>query len=573
MVNSYRPRRGSYALSSSRGGGGGLLTAVIALLLLCGMLYGLVRVFMWISSAGTDQRAPAQVQVERGGSVNVMIDGGEVQAVQDGLPLYPGDILSTGADGHVRLTFFDGTVMRLDEETELKIVQSEQAPDDESAIEASLTRGRVWLAAPDASGSLVRTIATPALAFDFAARTEAVVGLRQVAVYDGAGLGAEVHVGRRSTAVMVGEGQSFILPDEDGEIGTDLYQYRAALAPGDLTSAFLSESRQAANVLPPAGENGSSSSLGADPSATLTITQPAEGAVIRTGTVAVAGTVGEGVARVRVNGYQAAFNAQTRAFSQELAVESGQLNVLVEALDEKGLVMAQLQRSVTAEVAALASPTIIAPAATGQTYRTQDGEITLRGGVPAGTQAVEVNGYRLQLYKPGNTTWSYLARTDLGNLVAGRNEFNVVAINGSSLASPPATLVVLVEAGQEGVVATGAVIGSSSSSVSSVQESDLPKNDPIRAGSLQIVAPTAGTQHTMSGTGSEILIEGTTIAETDSVWVNGYKLQLYKAGKTTWNYIARESMGNLKKGQNVYRIVTRDKQNAIIDILSYTVTY
>ena len=114
MVNSYRPRRGNYALSSSRnGGGGGLLTAVIALLLLVGMLYGLVRVFMWISSAGTDQRAPAQVQVERGGSVNVMIDGGEVQAVQDGLPLYPGDVLSTGADGHVRLTFFDGTVMRL----------------------------------------------------------------------------------------------------------------------------------------------------------------------------------------------------------------------------------------------------------------------------------------------------------------------------------------------------------------------------------------------------------------------------------------------------------------------------
>jgi hypothetical protein len=569
MVNSYRPRRGSYALSSSRnGGGGGLLTAVIALLLLAGMLYGLVRVFLWISSAGTDQRAPAQVQVERGGSANVMIDGGEVQAVQDGLPLYPGDVLSTGADGHVRLTFFDGTVIRLDEETELKIVQSEQVPDDQSTIEASLTRGRVWLAAPDASGSLVRTITTPALAFGFPARTEAVVGLRQVAVYDGAGLGAEVHVGRRSTAVMVGEGQSFTLPDDDGEIGTDLYQYRAALAPSDLTSAFLAQSRQAANVLPATG-SGSSLPAGGDPAATLTLSQPLEGAIIRTGTVAVSGTVGEGVARVRVNGYQAAFNPQTRAFSQELAVESGQLTVLVEALDDKGLVLAQLQRNVTAEVAALSSPTITAPASAGQTYRTQAGEITLRGGVPAGTQAVEVNGYRLQLYKPGNTTWSYLARTDLGNLVAGRNEFNVVAINGSSLASPPATLVVLVEAGQEGVVATGAVIGSSSSS--SVQESDLPKNDPTRAGSLQVIAPTPGTQHT--ATGSEVLIEGTTIAETDSVWVNGYKLQLYKPGKTTWNYIARESMGNLKKGQNVYRIVTRDKQGYILDVLSYTIAY
>ncbi len=569
MVNSYRPRRGHYALSSSRGGGGGVLTAIIALLLLCGMLYGLVRMFLWISSAGTDQRVPAQVQVERGGSVNVMIDGGEVQAVQDGLPLYPGDILSTGAGGHVRLTFFDGTILRLDEETELKIVQSEQVAGDVSAIETSLTRGRVWLAAPDASGSLIRTVTTPALAFDFPARTEAVVALREVAVYDGAGLGAEIHVGRRSATVMVGEGQSFVLPDDDGSIGTDLYQYRAALAPGDLTSDFLTESRRVANVLPSAGENGASSSaVGVESMGFLTLVQPAEGAVIRTGTVAVSGTVGEGVVRVRVNGYQAAFNPQNSTFSQELAVESGELRVLVEALDEKGLVLAQVQRNVTAELAALSSPTITSPASAGQTYRTQASEITLRGGVPAGTQAVEVNGYRLQLYKPGNTTWSYLARTDLGNLVAGRNEFNVVAINGSSLASPPATLVVLVEAGQEGIVASGAVVGSSSSSV---QESDLPKNDPTRAGSLQVTGPVPGTQYT--ATGSEILIEGTTIAETDSVWVNGYKLQLYKPGKTTWNYIARESMGNLKKGQNVYRIVTRDKQGYILDVLSYTVTY
>ncbi len=86
-----------------------------------------------------------------------------------------------------------------------------------------------------------------------------------------------------------------------------------------------------------------------------------------------------------------------------------------------------------------------------------------------------------------------------------------------------------------------------------------------------MIAPAAGTQYT--ATGSEVVIEGTTIAETDSVWVNGYKLQLYRPGVTTWNYIARESMGNLKRGTNTYRIVTRDKQNVILDVLVYTITY
>lgn len=570
MLTPYRPpRRGSYALSSSRGDRGGLLTALIALVLLVGMLYGLVRIFLWFSSAGTDQRAPAQVQVERGGSANVMIDGGEVQMVQDGLPLYPGDTLSTGGNGHVRLTFFDGTVMRLDEDTELKIVSSEQAADGESVIEASLTRGQLWLMAPAASGSLVRAITTPAFTFSFSERTEAVVALRSAAVYDSAGLGGEIRLSRGST-VMVGEGQTFVLPETDDAIGADLYQYRSALAAGDPAAAFLAASRTAANVVTPGlSASSGSSSLAVIDSAVLTLTAPIPGATIDTGTVTVSGKVGDGVARVRVNGYQAALNQEAKTFSQELAVESGELVISVEALDEKGLVMAQVQRTVTATVSALPAPTITAPARDGQIYRTQAGEITLRGGVPVGTQAVDVNGYRLQLFKPGSTTWSYLARTDLGNLVAGRNEFRVVAYNSASKASPEAVLVVLVEAGQEGVVSTGALL--TSSSASSVQESELPKNDPTRAGSLQVTGPVPGTQYT--ATGSEILIEGTTIPETDSVWVNGYKLQLYKSGKTTWNYIAREAMGNLKKGQNAYRIVTRDKQGYILDILQYNITY
>jgi hypothetical protein len=273
-----------------------------------------------------------------------------------------------------------------------------------------------------------------------------------------------------------------------------------------------------------------------------------------------------------VNGYQAALNTEHRSFSQELAVESGSLVINVEALDAKGLVLTQTQRTITASPASTTPPTVTSPARDGQVYRTQQTEITLRGGAPSGTQAVEVNGYRLQLFKPGSTTWSYLARTDLGNYAPGRNDFRVVAFNAAGKPGPAASLVVLLEPGTEGVVSTGATLPTAASS-SSLREADLPKNDPLHPGSLVVTSPATGTTYTMTGTGSEVVIEGTTGSDTDSVWVNGYRLQLYKSGKTTWNYVAREAMGNLKRGQNVYRIVTRNQQNAILDILSYTVTY
>ena len=57
------------------------------------------------------------------------------------------------------------------------------------------------------------------------------------------------------------------------------------------------------------------------------------------------------------------------------------------------------------------------------------------------------------------------------------------------------------------------------------------------------------------------------------MWVNDYQLQLYVAGKTFWNYIANTEYGNLKRGKNIYVIVTRNAKNEILDRVEYTVTY
>ena len=70
---------------------------------------------------------------------------------------------------------------------------------------------------------------------------------------------------------------------------------------------------------------------------------------------------------------------------------------------------------------------------------------------------------------------------------------------------------------------------------------------------------------------AEVLIEGETAPETHSISVNGFTLTLYKPGKVTWNYIAKEEFGNYKRGVNRYVVVTRNSKGKILDVLRYVV--
>ena len=98
-------------------------------------------------------------------------------------------------------------------------------------------------------------------------------------------------------------------------------------------------------------------------------------------------------------------------------------------------------------------------------------------------------------------------------------------------------------------------------------------NAPLKPGTLQITAPTAGTLHeaALSGTGVEFLIEGTVPQGTHSVWVNEYQLQLYTPGKLFFNYIASTKLQTLKRGTNTYTIVARDKAGQVLDRMEYVI--
>lgn len=513
------------------------------------------------------QRASAMLLVDDGAQISVSLDGGGLTRADDTLKLYGGDrVVST--TGRFSLVFFDGTILRGENGTDITIRDSSRGA-QESAIEARLAKGSVWLKTPAASvftGSIIRSLQTPSYAMTAPSGTEAVAGEGMLAVLESEGIGVAVNVDGAQT-VYIGEGQELALPAEN-ERGEDMYAYRSPLTAATLENPLLKSSRQTAGGVtrPIASVNDQVP----EQTDVLIITEPQDNALVTTRTIKVTGTVGEGVARIRVNGYQATLDSSRRTFTQELALgDDEETEIRIEALDERGLTIQEARRTVRRNIEPPPPPSITQPAPSGAVYRMSREEFEIRGTAPAGVAGIVVNDYRLQLFKKGNTEWSYLASVRLGNAVRGENIFDVWSIDDANNRSAPVRLVIRIEDGAEGIVSQ-AEGTSAASSASSVNPADLPSNAPLQPGSVTVTGPVPGTSATMTGT--ELVLEGTSPATAASVWVNDYKLQLFTPSKQTWTYIAREEWGTLKPGINTFTVIARDSDNKILDTVTYTVT-
>lgn len=541
-----------------------LVRTLFLLVVVGAVLYVLGTWILWMFGGGNQlQRTSSLLIVEPRGPVNVSLEGGGVQRAEDALKLYAGDKVSTGGSGHASIIFFDGTQVRFDQQTDVVLGESARGT-KESSLDLTLDRGTLYVRTPSLtvfSGSVLRTIHTPSLSLTIPAGTDLSVSVAALSVFSSDALGVEVAVKGAAQPVVIGEGQMFKLP-ANAKTDGNLYAYRAPLsANGD--DAFVSESQTKGAV---GISQSSQQSVAAD---VLVVTQPESNAMMQSGTVTVTGKIGKGVTRVRVNGFPAVVDTTQGTFSQELALKNEeQTEIHVEALDEKGMVMRDDRRIVRRTLKAMEPPAITAPAKSGDTYRTGRAEFEIQGTATADAAGIIVNDYRLQLYKAGSRSWSYLASTQLGNLAFGKNVYSVVAVDAAGNRSTPVTITIVLEEGAPDEVV---VSGGASSAAASAAPAEMPNNAPLKPGSLTVDGPTAGASHT--ATGSEIVIYGTTPADTASVWVNDYRLQLYKPGKTTWNYIASVDFKNMAKGKNVYKIVVRNSKNEIIDTLEYTVTY
>lgn len=568
MLLSQRRRRTRYDLGQSPRGPRAIRQIIVIVLALLVIYLVASRILRFFGVGNPVERTGSVVSMENGSTVNVSVDGGDWQKAEDGMKIYAGDALSTSSTSHATIAYFDGTLIRLDERTDAKLDASNHGK-EESTIAMTLRQGALFVRVPahaTLSGSVTRTITTPNFTFTLPARTQALVTPVSLMVFSAEGQGVTVTTSGHEP-IIIGEGQKWIVVDPK-VLKTDLYAYRSPLDAASARAPFVTESQakmaiqasHTGSVLLPAGD-------------ILTLTSPSLGATMDSGTIQVSGKVDSSVTRVTLNGQDVPLDATSLTFNQTMAPPDGKDDVLVtvQALDQNGTILAEVKRNVKRVPRIFAAPTIDSPANGGQTYRTQSQEFVIRGHAPAGATGVMVNDYALQLFDAQKGTWSYLAAVRLANLKPGINTYDVYALYGDGSAqkkSVASTLTILLEDGPVGVVATASSAGSAGSSVSS---KPVLNNAPLKPGSITVTAPAAGTSANLSGTGA--LIEGTTSSDTDTLWVNDYRLQLYKPGKTAWNYIASPDLKNLKPGSNAFVIVSRNAKGEVLDKFTYTIEY
>ena len=518
------------------------------------------------------ERAAAILTVHGRGDTEVSVSESQYARAESGMRLYPGDSIQTGGAATAGMRFFDGTVIALDQRSRITLDESSHGSQD-SRITTTLHAGSAWVATPSIqtfSGSIVREIMTQNLNYLLPSKTEALVSARTLAVFSGDGLGIQVDAGDLYESIHIGEGQQWNLPETILE--SNLYTYRTPIDPNLTSGTFLTESRNLHAVKPLVEDPDSQAVVPTVP--TLEVTSPTNGITVAERSVIVSGSVGEEVQRVRVNGYQAQIDTQNRSFTQELSLpEEEEIKIVIEAIDHEDAVIGQETRTINRNLEPPPPPTITFPAGDKETYRTQQTRFEIRGKAPEGTIGIIVNDYRLQLYQPGDTTWTYLASTLLGNMKPGVNVYRIAAINGAGFKSEEAILTIVFGEGPEGLIDTGEAEGEPTEpSETTNSDSSLSQNPPLLPGTLIVSRPTPGLLHTETATGV-LLIEGSTSVDTHSMWVNDYQLQLYRPGSDFWNYIASIHMLNLRRGENSYNIVARDAQGRVLDRLIYQINF
>jgi len=548
---------------------GRLVFGVIAILI---TWYLATRVFALFDHA-VGHRSPTILSIRPGTEgYQVSLQSGQWQNAENNLKLYPGDSVAAHGNADLVLSFFDGTRLRLDQGSELTIDQSDSyGQNGDSRIDLTLKAGRAWVSTPSVqaySGSIARIISLPSYQALIPANTNALFADSQLTVLRATDLGIKVTLTfpkSSSQILYIGEGQFLSLSEEarrDIGNGTDPYEHRDPISAQVLKDDFLigSYSLLSSSSLPGA-EQPTAISVSPLPGQdqNLKLTSPENHAVVPTKTVTVSGQVSPRIVTLLVNGQSVPIKKDL-TFSVDISLTKDPTTAIkVEAQDIQGITLDESSLTVTNAYKPVVNPVRIkSPVGSGETLVTALSEVEITGEATPGTAGVIINDYRLQLFKPGDKTWSYLASAALGNLVPGLNVFTVTAVDADDNRSPPRSLTIVYQPN----AATGTGV---------TAQPPIKQNPPLTPGVLIVDTPAAGASTETAE--KEVVIAGRTSADTYSISVNGYTLSLYLPGKTTWNYIASTDLSTMKRGKNVYRIVARNQSGEILDILEYTITY
>lgn len=223
------------------------------------------------------------------------------------------------------------------------------------------------------------------------------------------------------------------------------------------------------------------------------------------------------------------------------------------------------------------SPKITSPT-TEKTLTTSEKTLTLSGTTSKDATKVVVNGYTLQKYSPGSGTWLYYVSVENGNLKEGANTFSVYSIDKAGNKSDTTTLTITyTPSAQDKVKEEEKKEESTSKTETSKTEETTTTTSTTDTPSVSVPL-TAPVITGPSGAGltvseAAVVISGSVSPATTKVMVNGYTLQKYTPGATSFSYNAAVRFGTLKEGTNTYSVVAVDKDGNKSPAASITITY
>jgi hypothetical protein len=500
----------------------------IGLLLVIFLFWGLGKLWSAISNMkGTSLTNSAVVYIAEGMSAQKQNFGSsQFLPTLSGEILLEGDSIRTLQNTKVVLEFFNGLVVRLDEGTSVTIDLLDNKRDSED-IEISVTSGQIWLNKPEA----IKTSSNLVVNTNYmrASTIGTVFGVKaglpeQVAVIDGAVL---VDIVDASTGTMLDQ----VSVSADQQITLDNSAYDAfsrretPRVLSEILSSFSSSTWYKWNV----SEDANPSNFSADAS-------------LRESNDSYIDQIDESL----------------------ILDESGEVD---EAADTRP--KPEIDFPVNADV--ITTDTVV-----------------MTGTVPADTQAVvvtsfesdEANPYVLKEFKPGDTTFKYIAKynADLsGNLRIGTNKFEVKSVDANGVESPAAKVEFELEI--EGETATPESDNSDNSDDSAEAETtptvsidDLEFDESLAAPTLVSVNDTPASSGFVLKEPRAVVV-GSIGKWAKSVVVNGYKLSQYEPYSGTFSYILSPGFSTLKAGENVVTAYGFDDENNRGKPMKITINY
>jgi len=216
------------------------------------------------------------------------------------------------------------------------------------------------------------------------------------------------------------------------------------------------------------------------------------------------------------------------------------------------------------------APEILSPAS-GTRIPVHQDSIEIVGTAPDNTIQIIINGYTLTKYQAGDKKWSYFATRKFGTISPGENKYEIYAVARDGKKSPAAILNIFAEVVGTNIAPTPSVeqtpvpAETPVSTMADEKKNESQQNNPAESFSAPVIIfPPASTGETFYQTSSDVVtITGEVSENTQSIEVNGFKLQRFSPGTKSFRYIANAKPGfeNMKEGENVYEIVAIGPNN------------